>query len=116
MPQTESEPGAYFGYLPGDDTPIHNANMLVAALLARLGRLTGREDFADAARAAVHYTVNRQRADGAWPYGEQPHLTWVDGFHTGYVLDCLLTCIDAGVGGQAAERAWRRGLRYYAAH
>ena len=36
VPQTDAEPGAYFGYLPGDDTPIHNANMLVAALLARL--------------------------------------------------------------------------------
>ena len=114
VPQTEAEPGAYFGYLPGDKTPIHNANMLVAALLARLGRLTGREEFADAARAAVQYTVSRQRADGAWPYGEQPNLTWVDGFHTGYVLDCLLACIDAGVGGQAARQAWRRGLHYYA--
>lgn len=115
VPQTEAEPGAYFGYLPGNRTPIHNANMLVAALLSRLGRLTGRQEFADAGRAAVEYTVTRQRDDGAWPYGEEPNLTWIDGFHTGYVLDCLLACVDAGVGGTAAERAWRRGLRYYAA-
>ncbi len=115
VPQTEASPGAYFGYLPGDRTPIHNANMLVAALLARLGRFTGRQDFADVARAAVEYTVARQRADGAWLYGEERGLAWVDGFHTGYVLDCVLACIDAGVGGAAAEQAWRRGLRYYVA-
>ena len=115
VPQTEASPGAYFGYLPGDRTPIHNANMLVAALLARLGRFTGRQDFADVARAAVEYTVARQRADGAWLYGEDRGLAWVDGFHTGYVLDCVLACIDAGVGGAAAEQAWRRGLRYYVA-
>jgi hypothetical protein len=30
------------------------------------------------------------------------------------VLDCLRACVDAGVGGEAAEQAWRRGLRYYA--
>ena len=113
VPQTEAEPGAYFGYLPGDRTPIHNANMLVAALLARLGCLTRREEFAGAARAAVEYTVSRQRADGSWPYGEEPHLQWIDGFHTGYVLDCLLTCIDAGVGEDLARRAWQRGLQYY---
>ena len=72
-------------------------------------------DFADVARAAVGYTVARQRADGAWLYGEDRGLAWVDGFHTGYVLDCVLACIDAGVGGAAAEQAWRRGLRYYVA-
>jgi hypothetical protein len=113
VPQTRSEGGAYFGYLPGDRTPIHNANMLVAALLARLAGVTGRGEFADAARAAVEYTINRQLPDGAWLYGDEPNLVWVDGFHTGYVLDCLLTCIEAGIGGESAEAAWRRGLRYY---
>jgi hypothetical protein len=77
--------------------------MLVAALLARLAGLTGRTDFACAARAAVEYTASRQLPDGAWLYGEQPHLVWIDGFHTGYVLDCLLTCIDAGVGENSAS-------------
>jgi hypothetical protein len=114
VPQTRTESGAYFGYLPGDQTPIHNSNMLVAALLARLARITGRADFADASRTAVEYTVTRQRHDGAWLYGEEPKLAWIDGFHTGYVLDCLLTCIEAGLGGPRAESAWRRGLRYYA--
>lgn len=113
VPQTRVESSAYFGYLPGDRTPIHNANMLVAALLARLARLTGRTDFASAARAAVEYTVTRQLPDGAWLYGDEPHLAWIDGFHTGYVLDCLLTCIEVDVGGQDAEDAWRKGLRYY---
>src|ERR1700761_6243788 len=87
--------------------------MLVAALLARLARETGREQFARAAAAAVDYTVSRQRPDGAWPYGEQPGLSWIDGFHTGYVLDCLLTCIEMEIGGDAAEDAWRRGRAYY---
>jgi hypothetical protein len=114
VPQTRGESGAYFGYLPGDRTPIHNANMLVAALLARLARRTGRTDFAGAAGAAVEYTVTRQLPDGAWLYGDEPHLAWIDGFHTGYVLDCLLTCIEADIGGQRAEGGWRRGLRYYA--
>jgi hypothetical protein len=114
VPQTRTDSGAYFGYLPGDQTPIHNSNMLVAALLARLARITGRADFADASRTAVEYTVTRQRHDGAWLYGEEPKLAWIDGFHTGYVLDCLLTCIEAGLGGPRAESAWRRGLRYYA--
>ncbi len=119
VPQTPApaagpEGGAFFGYLEGDRTPIHNASMLICALLARLGQAFGRDDFVAAADAGVRYTVARQRPDGSWPYGEESHLDWVDGFHTGYVLDSLLTCVQAGVGGAEAERAWRRGLRFYA--
>jgi hypothetical protein len=114
VPGSGPEGGAFFGYLEGDRTPIHNASMLICALLARLGRAFAREEFVAAAAAGVAYTVARQRADGSWPYGEEPHLDWVDGFHTGYVLDSLLTCVEAGVGGPEAERAWRRGLRFYA--
>jgi len=113
VPQTDAGDGAYFGYLPGDRTPIHNANMLVCALLSRLSGLVGREGYRRAASAGIEYTVRRQRADGSWPYGEHEGLGWVDGFHTGYVLDCLLTCIETGVGGSSAEAAWRRGVDYY---
>ena len=112
VPQTPDPPGAYFGYLVGDRTPIHNANVLVAMLLARLGRETGREDFAGAAEAAVAYTVARQRPDGAWPYGEQPHLGWVDNHHTGYVLEALGVCRRCGI--EAADAAaLRRGAAFY---
>lgn len=114
VPQTEQGEGAYFGYLPGDATPIHNANMLVCAVLARLAAALPDRAYADAAAAGVRFTVARQRADGSWPYGEAPELGWVDGFHTGYVLDCLLTCIEHDVGGAEAERAWHHGLRFYA--
>ena len=42
VPQTAADGGAFFGYLVGDRTPIHNANMLVCGLLARLGAACGR--------------------------------------------------------------------------
>ena len=111
VPQTPGRGGAYFGYLVGDRTPIHNASLLVSSLLARLAGHLGRRDVADAAAAGVGYAVAHQRADGSWPYGELGHLDWVDGFHTGYVLDALLACSGAGIA--AAGGAWERGLDYY---
>ncbi len=114
VPLTHTDSGAYFGYLRGDASPIHNSSMLVASLLARLAA-RGRDDdgFSSAAEAAVRYTATRQRPDGSWPYGEQENLVWVDNFHTGYVLDALRACADAGVGTAEAEEAWARGLAYY---
>ena len=114
VPQTETDRGAYFGYLPGDRSPIHNSNALAAALLARLAaRVEDPSAFRDAAEAAVRYTTERQRPDGSWPYGERPDLDWVDGFHTGYVLDSLRACVDAGIAEHETAAAWRRGLEYY---
>lgn len=112
VPQTEDGDGAFFGYLVDDRTPIHNANTLVCALLARLARHTGRKDMRAAAEAGLRWTIGHQRPDGSWPYGEQPHLDWVDNFHTGYVLDSLMLSASAGVdvdGGATLER----GLAYY---
>jgi hypothetical protein len=95
-----------------DRTPIHNANTLVCALLARLAQRSGRKDMRAAAEAGLRWTIGRQHPDGSWLYGEQPHLDWVDNFHTGYVLDSLMLSSGAGVdvdGGSAV----RRGLAYY---
>ena len=112
VPQTEAETGAYFGYLVGDRTPIHNANMLVAALLARVAARIESRDLRDRAQAAVDYTVARQRADGSWPYGERPDLAWIDGFHTAYVLESLDACRRSGL--DRCEDALASGLGFYA--
>jgi len=112
VPQTPTPSGAYFGYLVGDRTPIHNANMLACALLARAGAHAGRDDFLEAAAAGVAYTLAHQAPDGSWPYGDEPHLGWVDGFHTGYVLDALRECVAAGVP-TARREALDRGLAFY---
>ena len=107
----ETPSGAYFGYFVGDRSPIHNASMLVCGLLARLLSHGAGGKVRDACTRGVEYCLTHQRPDGSWPYGEQPGLQWVDGFHTGYVLEALLACERAGVGdvGPALER----GLAFY---
>ncbi|MFL5946359.1 MAG: hypothetical protein ACJ744_15875 [Gaiellaceae bacterium] len=112
VPQTPAEGGAFFGYLVGDRTPIHNSNLLVCWLLARVHAHTGDAALREAAEAGVAYTVHHQRDDGSWPYAERPGLRWVDGYHTGYVLDALLACREAGIASATAE-AVDRGLDHY---
>ena len=111
---TEAPGGGYFGYFPGDRTAIHNASLLAASLLARLSQAAGAdgEELADAARAAVGFALRHQREDGSWPYAEGERGDWIDGFHTGYVLDALGEC-SAALGDEAPAAARDRGLAYY---
>jgi len=114
IPRTSDGAGAFFGYLPGDRSPIHNANMLACALLARLAASSDDGNgFRDAARAGLRWTLGHQRGDGSWHYGERPNLAWIDNFHTGYVLDAIRTCLDLGLEDPEVDRAWRRGVAYF---
>jgi hypothetical protein len=116
VPQTPGPGGAFFGYWPGDTTPVHNANLHVCGLLARLFAATGEREFAERARRGVGFALAHQRADGAWRYGEWPNLGWVDNFHTGYVLDSLRMCLDAAIDSDAIAPALDRGMAYYREH
>lgn len=116
VPRTAAGSGVYFGYAPGNRSPVHNANMHAAATLARLSRYVDRSDIREAASEAAEFTLARQRPDGSWPYGEETNLKWVDNFHTGYVLDSLNVCAEAGIESSRCTNGYVRGLTYYRRH
>jgi hypothetical protein len=82
--------GECFGYTPLDRRYVHNANLLGASLLARVGIITGESRLTARARSAASFTVARQQADGAWPYGIASADGFIDNFHTGFDLVNLL--------------------------
>jgi hypothetical protein len=111
--------GEFFTYTPASDVLVHNANLMGAALAARLAR-TGTlpaelaNRLTDAAHGAVEVSLLGQRPDGSWPYGRGPRLGWVDGFHTGYVL---LRLEQAGtLLGVDVRRSLERGVDHYLRH
>jgi hypothetical protein len=87
---------------------IHNASLL-GAWLVHVGLGPDPEARGRVARAIAR-TLDAQRPDGSWPYGEAHNLGWTDSFHSGYVLLCLdrLRGVDPGVG-----EAVRRGAAHY---
>ena len=86
---TKHKKEIYFRYIPAQDTQIHNVNLLVAALLARVAALTREDRMNSIAHQAITFTVARARDDGSWPYGEAPNQTFIDNYHTGFNLVAL---------------------------
>jgi hypothetical protein len=81
--------GTCISYIPRKDSWVHNANTLGGSLLARTYSRTRNKCYLYLASRSLQYTVQHQRPDGSWYYGEQANLHWVDNFHTAYVLDCF---------------------------
>lgn len=104
-----------FSYSPEDRSQVYNATLLGSQLLARVGALTGEPELFDAARRSVEYVLARQRADGAWAYGNLSYHDWVDSFHTGFNLDCLDDYVRY-TGDEAPREAIARGFAYFRAH
>ncbi|HKS39728.1 MAG TPA: hypothetical protein VJX74_03890 [Blastocatellia bacterium] len=87
--RTESSEGFSFSYTPLDQSRVHNVNLLAAELLARVYTLTGSDEYREAAEHATAYTLSRQQEDGSWLYGEASSQTWIDSFHTGFLIVSL---------------------------
>ncbi|KJE34421.1 hypothetical protein UF64_15215 [Thalassospira sp. HJ] len=95
--------GGYFTYFDHTNVEIHNASLWAAFALHRV---IGPND---KTTQAVERVRAAQKADGSWPYGTRSHHRFVDGFHTGYVLDLLDRFRAAGMNGvsDAIARGWQ---------
>jgi len=108
----EDGSGLCFSYTPVDHSFVHNANILGAALLARVSRHTGEEKLAQVARRCARYLLKHQQGDGSWPYAETRIQQWKDSFHTGFVLDSLQTIVQNAEFEEGLE-ALNRGLVFF---
>lgn len=109
---SKSTKGICFSYTPLDKSQVHNANLLGAAYLARLYRISGSREFLDYAISAARYSVARQAADGSWPYGESGVQKWIDNFHTGYNLIALHR-ISQYTGNKEFVENIKKGFHFY---
>lgn len=113
---TEGDSVASMNYpLPTSRSLIHNANILGAAFLCRVARLTGQDRYVEPALKVARYSAGRQAADGSWAYGELPTQVWIDNFHTGYNL-CGLRSIGRDAKTSEFDTHIRHGFEFYRTH
>jgi hypothetical protein len=107
---------ASFHYpFPGNRAKVHNANLLAAALLARVSRYSGESKFLEPGLRAARYSVRKQQADGSWFYGELATQRWIDNFHTGFNL-CALSDIETYAETGEFKEPLELGLKFYREH
>jgi hypothetical protein len=116
----ETESAFCFAYGLQDCRAVHNANLLVAQHLLEVAVLTDDEAMARTALRAVQFTLNAQRPDGAFPYGEvlpgSNHeaglMSLVDHHHTGFVLRSL-AAINVHAQNTVIKESLKRGYAFY---
>jgi hypothetical protein len=115
LERTAAKDGSFcWGYFPGDRQLVPNATMKGARLCAQVFSLTGNRELFDAAEATVRFVAAHQGPDGAWPYSVGDARSWVDNFHTGYLLECL-EAYERYTNDGSFSSVMRKGWEYYRA-
>lgn len=104
-----------WGYFPSDRQQVINATMKGARLCAQVHSVSHDDDLAEAALLTAQFAANHQREDGAWPYAVRDVRSWVDNFHTGYVLECFREYARR-TGDNQFEQTIEKGWNYYRTH
>jgi hypothetical protein len=98
-----------FSYSPEDRTQIFNASLLAAEVLAEVGTAIAEDSLLELAERAARFVVRRQNADGSWAYGTAENQSWIDNFHTAYVLYSLHRINKTGT----FSESLRKGYNYW---
>jgi hypothetical protein len=102
----EDEKTLCLSYIPGEQARVHNANMLGAAILARVWNHTNEQSYLEKSRKAMAYSVNALNADYSWRYGELSHHKFIDNFHTGFNLVALKDWMN-----YTGDNKWKEELK-----
>ena len=108
----EGADGVWLRYFAGQDACVYNVAALGGALFRRVAHYTGEEELAALGTRALRFVIQHQNADGSWNYARGPQGAWVDGFHTGYVLEALLQAA-LWDGDPVTRAALDRGAAFY---
>jgi hypothetical protein len=109
----DSQSEICFSYTPNSNTQIFNASLLAAEVLASVGKVTGEAELCDVAMRAARFVVNHQHDDGSWFYGTEQAQSWIDNFHTAYILFSLKRIIESCSGGSEFQPALEHGFSYW---
>lgn len=110
----EGERGWYL-YYPGQSYPTYNVNALALYFLTFAHKLKiGNQDIVlSRIRLIGSLLCNEQQADGSWLYSRSPKGAWVDGFHSGFVVESLAFALKEGVEISGLKSSVEKGWRFF---
>lgn len=79
----------WFRYFASGSYPVINIQASLASLYARIGKILNSWQYLDLADRLAYTVISVQQPDGSWPYSYGSKAKFIDGFHTGFILQGL---------------------------
>ncbi|MBK9948867.1 MAG: hypothetical protein IPP12_17000 [Nitrospira sp.] len=102
-------------YTPHDNDRVINASAYRAFLLTSAGIHLSQDKYLRTAERNLSFVLQAQQPDGSWYYSAEGERTFIDHFHTCFVLKALAK-IDRLIEHEGCRQAIDRGVDYYTRH
>ena len=105
----------WYQYYLGQRYPTYNVNALALYFLVLFQKTFGIQDFEleNKSKSLIKLLCEDQRPDGSWPYTSSNQGKWIDGFHTGFILESIAFVQKEGKGSPVLADALSKGIDYY---
>lgn len=108
---TETESTLIWNYWEGLKTPVYNVNALMVGFLSRYKKMFNDNKYDGHIQKTLEFLKQGQNAEGSWNYSAGSEANFIDGFHTGYILEGLSIAKLNGV--LFDEAFFEKGVKYF---
>lgn len=106
----ETDSSLWYSYQSDTSDEVYNATAKVGRFCAMMYELDGNPRYLERIGKILNYLHSKQHADGTWGYSDR--ITYVDGFHTAFILESIHAMIEA-TGLKVYEPMFDRGVDNY---
>lgn len=100
-----------WNYWEGLKSPVYNVNALMVGFLSRYQKIFNISKFDKHIIKTIEFLRQGQNTDGSWNYSADSKAEFVDGFHTGYILEGLSLAKINGI--TFKDEFFERGVKYF---
>jgi hypothetical protein len=115
VPTSANASSCSYTPFPEHSVMVVNANAYRACLLTNAAIEFSDLKYQEAAERNLNFVLEAQNADGSWFYAVDGKRSFVDHFHTCFVIKALAK-IEALTGNSCCTNAIQRGVDYYSRH
>lgn len=104
----------WYSYYPGQIKPTYNVNALTAYFYSKVNWVSGRNIIDPLKiKKLIGLIIKEQNKEGSWYYGRSEKGRWVDGFHSGFIIESLAYIYTHGYKSNELEKCLNSGISYY---
>lgn len=104
----------WFSYYPGQKSPTYNVNALTAYFLCKSNNAIDKKYAPESViQKLINLLIVEQNSDGSWYYSRSAQGKWIDGFHSGFIIESLAYLYSHGFESRELFIALEKAFRYY---
>ena len=104
----------FFIYYPGQKHPTYNVNALALFLFSKINEISGKQIVPEERLdEMIELIISEQLPDGSWFYSRSDKGKWVDGFHSGFIIESLVYCYLHGSKSEPLKIAIDKAINFY---